>query len=106
MNVVFTGPAYDGHGNAILRADLVIAAQAKGHTVFPSIHRGAELVVASRIDTVKARKAVEWGVPVLDYPAFIAQLGPVMPAANSREKPDPFADTHAANKPSMDGDEL
>ncbi len=39
-NVVLTGPAHDALGQPILRADLIEAAQAAGHVVFPSMQHG------------------------------------------------------------------
>jgi hypothetical protein len=72
MNVVFTGPAFDNGGHAVVRADLVAACEATGKfAVQSSVRMDTDLLVASRTDTVKARSAKERGVEVLSYPQFI-----------------------------------
>lgn len=83
--VVFTGPAEDAKGRLILRADLIASAVARGWTVQKSVQRTTELLVASRTDTVKARKAKQQGVIVVSYPDFLAHLGQVVPTG---AKPD------------------
>lgn len=72
MKVVFTGPAVDSSGKAILRANLAAACQEVGMEVQRSVRKNTEVLVASRTDTVKARKAKERGLPVMTYPQFIA----------------------------------
>jgi hypothetical protein len=104
LNVVFTGPAHDSLGNPILRADLIAAAQAAGYMVLPSMQHGANLLVSSRVDTVKARTAAERHVPIIGYVEFLAQLGtPVTPAARSKYRPDAWVDAPSAG---LVGDEL
>jgi hypothetical protein len=93
-NVVLTGPAHDAMGQPILRADLIEAAQAAGHA---SMQHGVELLVASRTDTVKALKAAQGGIPVVDYPTFLAGLAKPPTAGKSRYKPDIWADPHVAD---------
>ena len=72
MNVVFTGPAFDGAGQAIIRANLIAACQKTGLFVQPAVKATTDLLVASRKDTVKAETAAERGVKVLTYPEFIS----------------------------------
>ena len=104
LNIVFTGPGHDSQGNPILRADLIAAAQAAGYAVLSSMQHGANLLVSSRVDTVKARKAVERGIPIIGYAEFLAQLGtPVTPAAHSKYRPDSWVDAPLAG---LVGDEL
>lgn len=70
--VVFTGPAVDNAGRSITRAALTNACMKVGaFEVHPAIRANTELLVASRKDTVKARRAEERGLPVLTYPEFI-----------------------------------
>jgi hypothetical protein len=77
MNVVFTGPAFDSNGASIVRADLTYACiQRGGIVVQPRIDAATELLVASRIDTVKASKAADKGVTIMTYPEFIATFLP------------------------------
>ena len=81
-NVVFTGPAVDGTGHTVLREALIQACQAKGSmNVQPSVQTTTNLLVASRTDTVKAKKAVSRGLTVLTYPKFIGKFlrGVVLP---------------------------
>jgi Fe-S oxidoreductase len=72
--VVFTGPAYDAADNPILRADLKKVAQKAGYTVLDHFCCGTQLLVASRLDTVKARKAAEQNIEVISYPEFLDRL--------------------------------
>jgi hypothetical protein len=75
LNIVFTGPAIDGNGNSVLRADLAAACQKKGGmAVQPAVRADTNVVVASRTDTVKAKRAEERGLAVLTYPQFIAHF--------------------------------
>jgi hypothetical protein len=61
------------------------------------MQHGADLLVSSRGDTVKAKKAAERHIPIMGYVEFLAQLGtPVTPAARSRFRPDAWVDTHVA----------
>ena len=72
MNVVFTGPAIDGNGHSIVRAQLTMACQAKGNLrVQASVRPDTDVLVASRTDTVKAKTAAARGVAVFTYPEFI-----------------------------------
>ena len=66
MNVIFTGPAFDGEGNSVLRADLTYACIVKGNlTVQDRIQADTNALVASRTDTVKAMNAAKRGIAVL-----------------------------------------
>ena len=77
MNVVFTGPAFDTDGASIVRADLTYACiQRGGITVQPLIDAATDLLVASRIDTVKTSKAADKGITIMTYPEFIATFLP------------------------------
>lgn len=71
MNVVLTGPAKDGQGNAIVRADLVAALAKVGISVRSKVDLTTDYLVASRTDTVKAKTAQSLGVEVLTYPQLI-----------------------------------
>jgi hypothetical protein len=72
INAVFTGPAYDGTGHAIIRDNLIAACLTTGAiTVAPRISCSTDVLVASRKDTVKAKAAAARGIPVLTYPEFI-----------------------------------
>lgn len=72
ISVVFTGPAVDNAGRSITRAALTNACMQVGtFEVHPSIRTTTHLLVASRKDTVKAKRAAERGLPVLTYPEFI-----------------------------------
>lgn len=73
IRVVFTGPAFDSAGHSIIRNDLMIACKGIA-TVQSSVQPDTEYVVASRKDTVKAKKAAMRGIPVLAYPEFIARF--------------------------------
>ena len=73
MNIVFTGPGTGLDGAPVTRAALKTAAEAKGHTVRASLTLDTEMLVASRTDTVKACKAAQRGVLVVDYPTFVAE---------------------------------
>jgi hypothetical protein len=95
FRVVLTGPAHDVAGNAILRADLIYACTIAGIMVEQSMSALTNMLVASRVDTVKARKAAERGLAVMDYPSFLQHFGlsPVIQEA-SVAKPCPYADSH------------
>ena len=73
LTVVFTGPAVDSFGRRITRQDLTAACIEKGGlAVQPAITPDTAVLVASRLDTQKARRAAANGIPVLTYPEFIA----------------------------------
>ena len=73
MNVVFTGPAFDTDGASIVRADLTYACIKRGGLVVqPRVDAETDMLVASRIDTVKASKAADKGLTIMTYPEFIA----------------------------------
>ena len=93
MNIVFTGPGTGLDGAPITRAQLKAAAEARGHTVKASVTLDTELLVASRTDTLKARKAAERGILVIDYPTFVAEcLDGEVGRTNAR--PDPYVDSY------------
>lgn len=72
INAVFTGPAYDRTGNAIIRDNLIAARLKTGAiTVAPRISCSTDVLVASLKDTVKAKAAAARGIPVLAYLEFI-----------------------------------
>lgn len=74
QNIVFTGPAIDLNGQAILRASLVAACQFTGRfNVQSAVTATTDFLIASRADTTKAKKALERGVTVLTYPEFISR---------------------------------
>ena len=73
MIIVFTGPGIGLHDEPITRAELKAAAEARGHTIRQSVTLDTEMLVASRTDTVKARRAAERGILVIDYKAFVAE---------------------------------
>lgn len=72
MKVVLTGPAVDGCGKSILRANLIKACKEAGVEVQPRVSPDTDALVASRTDTVKAAAAKNLGLPVITYPQFIA----------------------------------
>lgn len=75
MNVVFTGPAFTNDGKAVVRSDLTYACTLKGNiTVQNSVRADTDMVVASRVDTVKATNATMRGLAVLTYPEFITKF--------------------------------
>lgn len=75
MNIVFTGPAIDNSGKLILRANLTQACIQKGNLVIqPAIGPDTDLLVASRSDTVKAKRAAALGIAVFSYPEFITRF--------------------------------
>lgn len=89
-NVVFTGPATDANGEAVIRADLKKLAERMGYRVQNSITPATTLLVASRADTVKARGAYRRGITVTTYAQFIARLGGSVPKTGAQ--PDLFVD--------------
>jgi len=92
MNVVFTGPAFDGNGNSIVRSSLVYACTCKGIMVQNRVDGLTEALVASRTDTVKAMNAYARGLKVMTYPQFISRFleGAVMP---TNGKPNKYVDS-------------
>lgn len=91
MQVVFTGPAFDGQGQSILRANLAKACAAKSIVVQSSIKPTTNILVASRKDTVKAHCAAKRGLVVVTYPEFIAAFLDGVEIATGG-KPDRYAD--------------
>jgi len=74
LQVVFTGPAIDGEGYSITRANLEKACSATcSVTMQNRVDSVTDLLVASRMDTVKALQAAAKGVTVLTYPEFISR---------------------------------
>jgi hypothetical protein len=72
MNVVFTGPAFDNGGNTIVRDNLIAACMKKGNLdVQPRVKATTNMAIASRLDTVKAKRAAQRGLAVMSYPEFI-----------------------------------
>ncbi len=86
LNVVFTGPATDVLGQAIIRASLVAACHMTGKlAVQDAVKANTNLLVASRADTVKAKLASARGVKVLTYPEFLSEhlAGVAIPAGGA-----------------------
>ena len=74
LNVVFTGPASNKAGKALVRANLIAACHTTGRlAVQEDVKADTDLVVASRADTVKARAAAARGLKVVSYQAFLAE---------------------------------
>jgi len=74
MNVVFTGGGVDAHGERIVRDRLRHAASLAGFHTEDRVSSQTHYLVASRTDTIKAKRASAMGVKVLDYPHFITLL--------------------------------
>jgi len=91
LNVVFTGPAFDGNGQSIIRADLIAACQKTGLFVQPAVKATTDVLVASRKDTVKAKSAATRGLKVLTYPEFISKFLAKV-EITSGGKPDKWCD--------------
>lgn len=72
IRAVFTGPAIDSTGHMIVREDLINACAKAGIVVDPAIRPSTSVLVASRIDTSKAKAADLKGIPVMTYPQFLA----------------------------------
>lgn len=91
MKVVLTGPAIDGCGKPILRANLIEACRKAGIEVQSRVGADTNLLVASRSDTVKAKAAASRGVPVITYPQFVAAY---LRGIEIKEggRPNPFTD--------------
>jgi len=91
MNVVFTGPAAFGN-QVVYRRVLEEACEKRGNIrVQKSVNADTNFLVASRIDTVKAQRAVESGIAVLDYEDFIGKFLAGIEFANAGE-PHPIVD--------------
>ena len=75
-NVVFTGPAIDGAGNFIVRADLTLLCGSHGIDVQRAVRPDTHILVASRNDTVKAKRAAGRHKKVMTYPQFLSQFLP------------------------------
>ena len=71
LTVVFTGPASDALGPAIVSANLIAACELLGMAVQPAVKSDTTLVVASLTDTVKAKAAAKRGVNVMTNPEFM-----------------------------------
>jgi hypothetical protein len=93
-NVVFTGPATLPTGRPVLRADLVALANKNGLVVQSSVRASTQLLVAARFNTVKARAALDRGLRVTSYAAFIAALGGEVPSTGAT--PDVNVDAKSA----------
>lgn len=92
MRIVFTGQGSDHLGNRIDRATLTGWALDNGDSVQPHVDNWTNTLVASRTNTVKARKARELGVNVMTYPDWIASIGRARGVAGA-------ASTVASNQP-------
>jgi len=80
--ICFTGTAIDAHGRVIERAELEARAEAAGLVPVRSVTRtrcDALVVAEAGTQSAKARKAAEYGKPVLTAAEFLAFLTP--PAA-------------------------
>lgn len=85
-NIVFTGPAFDLNGQAILRANLVAACQMTGRfNVQSAVTSATDLLIASRTGTAKAKKAAQRGVEVMTYPEFISRALAGIPLKTGHE---------------------
>jgi NAD-dependent DNA ligase len=104
--VVFTGPASTRHGKPVLRADLKAFAEKHGYVVQGAVNARTMMLVASRADTVKARRAFDKGIEVVSFGQFIASLGGFVPESGGQF--DPYADSLVgpAKVVSDDGDYL
>ena len=74
QRVCFTGTAVDADGVAIARSDLECLAASAGMQPVGSVSRkGCDLLVAADISSTsgKAKKAREYGVPILSVPQFL-----------------------------------
>ncbi len=93
-NLVFTGAATDSTGEPITRADLENACRKAGITVRKEFPAGTPYaLVASRMDTVKAKKALAIGVTVLPYSELLATLKALnVPVTKTGTPADPWVD--------------
>ena len=73
MKVSMTGPATDEKGMRVVRVVLEKAMNAAGYTMVDYPYP-ADILVASRTDTRKYKKAVKDGLQVFTYPDFISFL--------------------------------
>jgi len=72
--VCFTGEAFGFSGNTIERADLeALAAKVGLHPVRDVTKKGCDVLVAADESTMsgKAKKAKEWGIPVISVEKFV-----------------------------------
>lgn len=90
IEVVFTGAAATRQGVGIVRADLISHCEKNGYVVAKRVSGSTKVLVASRSDTVKARKAAELGVMVMTYGAFLDQFGGDVPRSGAVA--DPWTD--------------
>ena len=98
MNIVFTGPGFDSAGKSIVRANLITACKASGHSIQGAVKADTDLLVASRADTVKAKRASGRAITVMTYPAFIAQYlsGVQIP---TEQRPSKYVDLPGSSLP-------
>ncbi len=99
LNIVLTGTATDELGQPVVRADLEAACKQAGFTVRKEFPKGTPYtLVASRLDTVKAKKALAVGVMPWSYKDLLAtlkQMGAELKKTGAA--PDPWVDA----KPKM-----
>ena len=73
LKVVFTGAAVDSYGRTVARDNLISACTEKGGIfVQTKVDANTNMLVASRVDTIKAKAAKAKGIPVVTYPQFIS----------------------------------
>lgn len=75
VRIVLTGKATDHVGNFIDRDTLTQWLTSKGHMVCGKVDHYTDVLVASRVDTVKAREAANRGITVKSYTQFLAEQG-------------------------------
>lgn len=92
MKVVFTGAATDIYGGQLKRADLIAACQIAGIDVMPRIEKGVDMLVASRHDTIKAKRAKALGIPVCSYEEFLTEHK--IPVVHGDGEVNPFTDVN------------
>jgi hypothetical protein len=93
--VVLTGPCVLSDGTRFLRETLSQAASKVGYLVPKGYDARCVIVVASRDDTVKARKAAAEGKLVISYDGFVhmlRQMGADPSEWTCGAKEDPFVD--------------
>lgn len=99
LRVVLTGPAYDNNGVPVLRADLVVAMRELGMVPQSIVAPDTQLLVASRDDTTKARRAAERGIDVITYADFMAEFG--IAVRRSGAVRNAYVDTHTHRGPDV-----
>lgn len=89
--VVFTGKGIDpATGKLRVRPDWASLGRAKGFIEQDRVTRGTDYLVASADDTIKARKAREYGTQVISYNDFYAMCkGAAAPASFNAAPPPP-----------------